>query len=260
MGGEFRKNGINATTGGYLHNAAYGASPEVPCYEPNSSCSMHDFTMTHATDAELVNATDILRSTRATFGDVPLAPGSIVASALADEPGWSPPGGSGTGSATNRTLSMWLPTDTSSVVQGRWVAYLKLNSMTPALLGAASWAAVEPERTHPDAAVALSLTQKRLFYWTIRFVHWDSCRYLGLWTKGLQDAAQDDTLQAYVNWNNFGEQLSPQPFSSGRTPATRAGSPACLLSRHDFNLALISLQTGECTQLGPDRGQQPRRR
>lgn len=46
----------------------------------------------------------------------------------------------------------------------------------------------------------LSLDQKRLFYWTIRFVHADSCRYIGQWTQGLQDAAHDDTLQAYVNW------------------------------------------------------------
>ena len=95
---------------------------------------------------------------------------------------------------------MWVPTDTSPIVKGRWVAYLKANKMSPALLGAASWAAVEPVRTHPEASVALSLPQKRLFYWTIRFVHWDSCRYIGQWTQGLQDAAQDDTLQAYVNW------------------------------------------------------------
>ena len=67
VGGTFCKNGINATTGGYLANAAYGNAPEVPCYEPNSSCSMHDFTATNATDAELVNSSDISRSVRATF-------------------------------------------------------------------------------------------------------------------------------------------------------------------------------------------------
>ena len=79
VGGVFRKNGINATTGAYLANAAYGTSPEVPCYEPNSSCTMHDYTVNNATDAELVNASDISRSARATFG-APVAPGTIGAS------------------------------------------------------------------------------------------------------------------------------------------------------------------------------------
>ena len=75
--------------------------------------------------------------------------------------------------------------------------------MTPALLGAGTWGAVLPVRTHPSAVTALSLAQRRLFYWTVRFVHWDSCRYMNLWTSALQKASEDPTLQTYVNWNNF---------------------------------------------------------
>jgi hypothetical protein len=40
---------------------------------------MHDYTVNNATDAELVNASDISRSARATFG-APVAPGTIGAS------------------------------------------------------------------------------------------------------------------------------------------------------------------------------------
>ena len=71
----------------------------------------------------------------------------------------------------------------------------------------------------------LELPARKLFYWSIRFAHWDSCRYMGEWTAALQKASGDPDLQTYVrshpkasnrpsdltaallaeqvNWNNF---------------------------------------------------------
>ena len=38
-----------------------------------------------------------------------------------------------------------------------------------------------------EAKKAISALQARkLFYWSIRFAHWDSCRYMGEWTAALQ--------------------------------------------------------------------------
>jgi hypothetical protein len=88
-----------------------------------------------------------LLQARATFGRQ-IEPGSIVAGALADEPGWTGP-------------ALWVPTDTSTVVQARWVAYLRAQGMTPGLLGAASWGAVVPVRTSPTGTAALHVIPVR---------------------------------------------------------------------------------------------------
>ena len=42
------------------------------------------------------------------------------------------------------------------------------------------------------------LPKRRLFYWSVRFAHWDSCRYMAEWTAALQNASGDPTLQTYV--------------------------------------------------------------
>jgi hypothetical protein len=180
VGGEFRKGSDKA-----YHNQANSE----PCYTANSSCTMHDYTMKNATDAGLVNKTDIARAVAATFGSVGIKPGSIVGSAMADEPGWRAP--------------LWVPTDTSSIVRQRWINYLKAKGLTPADLGASEWGSVEPYRAHPDGLKPLPLTERRRFYWSIRFIHWDSCRYMAEWTAALQRGAKDPNFQTFVNWNNF---------------------------------------------------------
>ena len=178
VGGEFRK-GSDATH----HNRA----DTEPCYSPNSSCTMHDYTMKNATDVGLVNATDIARAINATFGTAGIKPGSIVASAMADEPGW----------ILDR---LWVPTDTSHVVKQRWIDYLKAQGMRTTDFGSSDWESIEPYRTHPDGTTRLPLMEKRRFYWTIRFIHWDSCRYMAEWTSALQKGAKDPHFQTYVNW------------------------------------------------------------
>ena len=51
------------------------------------------------------------------------------------------------------------------------------------------------------------LPKRRLFYWSVRFAHWDSCRYMAEWTAALQNASGDPTLQTYVR---------PHPKASNR--------------------------------------------
>ena len=80
---------------------------------------------------------------------------------------------------------------------------MQLQGMTPALLGFVEWGEVVPMRATPTGAIVLALTARRLFYWTVRFQHWDSCRYLAAYTAELQAVSGDPTLQTYVNWNNF---------------------------------------------------------
>ena len=86
------------------------------------------------TDGMLIPSASSSSAVNATFGHQAVKPGSIVASALADGPGWI-------------MDKLWVPTDTSPVVKQRWISYLQQQGMTPALLGASTWAAVRPYRT-----------------------------------------------------------------------------------------------------------------
>lgn len=198
VGGEFRK----GTAGTH----------SVPCYTPDSSCTMHDYTVLNATDEDIVNSTDILGEVGATFPS-PIPRGNRVASALADEPGWHAP--------------FWVPVTTSTIVKQRWVSFLQARGLSPEDIGVKSWDDAIPISDYPVRTPALSLPSKRLFYWSIRFIHWDSCRYLAEWTAALQASTSDSTfqvsrhavrtvtfptssvdthswyVQAYVNWNNF---------------------------------------------------------
>ena len=153
---------------------------------------MHDFCTADPTDPDLVNASDVTAAVAATFPAAGITPGTIVAAALADEPCWTVP-------------LLDVPTQSSSVVRGRWVAYLQSRRLTPAALGSpAGWDGVVPDLTYDGLR---SLVARRLFYWSIRFQHWDSCRYLAGWTAALQAGAKDPAMPVYVNWNNFDGRL-----------------------------------------------------
>ena len=70
-------------------------------------------------------------------------------------------------------------------VSARWVKYLVDRGLTPAELGAPSWSGVKP-----DAAAGYntgsSLVARRLYYHSVRFVAWDSSRYLAQATRNLE--------------------------------------------------------------------------
>lgn len=48
--------------------------------------------------------------------------------------------------------------------------------------GAAERLLVPPSDTS-TAGSPLKLPERRLFYWSVRFTHWDSCRYMAEWTE-----------------------------------------------------------------------------
>ena len=191
VGGEFRKG---------------AAGQQVACYTPNSSCTMHDYCTINATDAELVNRTDLRRQAQAAFpcqtnassaachSSLTQDPLKVVMSAMADEPGWGAP--------------ISIPVATSSVVRQRWQHYLQAQGLTPKDFGETTWQSVLPDTARGDAGAGntsaagnpLELPQRKHFYWSVRFAHWDSCRYMAEWTAALQLASGDPSLQTYVNW------------------------------------------------------------
>ena len=140
--------------------------------------TFHDYTVKNCTDSQLVNSADINAFATATFGKG-IKPGSIVASAMADEPAIlmqnvrTPPNEivRPLYLATHRLSfdpgtyleQVWIPTDTSSIVQSRWVDYLKSKGMTPPLLGESSWAAVEPYKLHPRICCTSPLIERRAY-------------------------------------------------------------------------------------------------
>eukprot|EP00039_Didymoeca_costata_P030606 m.30479 g.30479 ORF g.30479 m.30479 type:complete len:944 (+) comp8204_c0_seq3:119-2950(+) len=188
--GEFRKKGPE---GGV-----------VPCYDANSSCTLHDYCTVNATDADIVNDTDIKNYAKFWIPTPLSKQGDMAVVAMADEPGWKAP--------------LQIPVQTSSVIRKRWQTYLQRQQLTPSDLGASTWDEVLPIGRGDAGAGNLSgncllsnisciigdsLPKKRLFYWSVRFAHWDSATYMAKWSQALQNAAGDPTLRLYVNWNNF---------------------------------------------------------
>lgn len=80
----------------------------------------------------------------------------------------------------------------------RFRGYLRSQGLAPADLGAAAWEKVTPLSKNG----AVNLAGKRLFYWSMRFATWDSCRHLGLVTKKMEKAFYPG-VGVFANWNNF---------------------------------------------------------
>lgn len=59
--------GVLGVPGEYRKSIKPDTPHSVPCYTPNSSCTLHDYCTVNATDAELVNASDIAGESGATF-------------------------------------------------------------------------------------------------------------------------------------------------------------------------------------------------
>ena len=168
--GEYRKRSAEGGVTSCLTGTG-GGGPAA------SSCTLHDYNIVNSTDADLVNISDIESEAKTTWA--PLLAAGYNASTLTgpssgpDEPGWSWPHASP-------------PIFTSPIVRKRWVSYMAhAQNLTPTLLGATSWDEVLPVgradagagRGQPTSASPL--TVRRLFYWTMRFSHWDSVTYVG---------------------------------------------------------------------------------
>jgi hypothetical protein len=79
----------------------------------------------------------------------------------------------------------------------RWQQFLQENHLTPPDLGAKAWGEVEPSLA--GGVVDAPTTSKRLYYWSLRFVSWDSSRYLAEATKALEAELEPGT-PIFVNW------------------------------------------------------------
>lgn len=177
------------------------------CSGPASACTLHDYCTVNATDADLINDTDIDRFYR---GQVESFVGDgasphFVLSGEQDEPGFFWPVAAP-------------PVQTSNRVRDRWQRYLAGNGLKPADLGAATWDEVLPlGRTGAGAGTNASsaLTLRRRFYWSMRYAVWDATQYMGNSTARLKLMMHDPQAQVYVNFNNFGGRM----FVAGNGPA-----------------------------------------
>ena len=135
---KLRQNGHDIISGSSFVLGAGGSDESLgrACVsDRNSSCNFHVWDHRHATDADLINASEISRWAEATAAPFLKAgythPGQVSMLAQADEPGWSWDGSIP-------------PVQSSPIVRGMWHRYLQLQGLSPADLGQATWDAVTP--------------------------------------------------------------------------------------------------------------------
>lgn len=98
-------------------------------------------------------------------------------------------------------------------VSARWVKYLTDQGLSPSQLGASTWGGVKPGTAGYHRGS--SLEARRLYYHSVRFVAWDSSRYLAQATRSLESLlAPEATI--FVNWNNMASHwYFPTPAGTG---------------------------------------------
>ena len=182
--------------------------------DTNSSCNFHVWDHKHATDADLINASQIRE-----WANQSAAPylqagykGQVSMLAQADEPSWS----------WDASVP---PVQTSSIVRGMWQEYLKKQGLTPAELGHASWDHVLPIGRYAAGAgrgvasvncsSASPLPIRKLFYWSGRFSSYSASQYMHNTTVALQSAFGQEDLGVYANLYNWaGQPFEPSPPST----------------------------------------------
>lgn len=196
---RLRALGHNLTTGGTFVLGASGSQerPDEACaFDKNSSCNFHPWDHKLATDADLVNDTEIAEwasSFAAGFAAAGYSPEEITGVAQADEPSWT-------------WDSSVPPVDTSPRVRDMWVHYLRSQGLAPEDIGHTEWGDVLPigrEAAGAGQKVAAinssqlqpgSLAKRRLFYWTSRFSSWSASQYMANTTRALQEAIGNPKL------------------------------------------------------------------
>lgn len=141
------------------------------------------------------------------------APEDMSIFAMSDEPGWYFP-------------SVYKGIAESKVGCERLQAYLRDQGLEPGDVGATSWAGVKPL----GRSGATTLPGKRLFYWSTRFVAWDSARHFANATKALEKAFYPN-MPIVTNWNFFSGRLYvPGPVANN--PDKK--SPDAAMGGHDW--------------------------
>lgn len=135
----------------------------------------------------------------------------IAMYAMGDEPGWYFP----------KQLKAINPLRID-----RFHDYLRDQGLKPQDVGAATWDQVLPIARDQ----AKDLPSKRLFYWSARFLSWDSARHYARCTRAMEKAFYPGIL-VFANWNFFsGRFYFPGAF--GHNPDKN--SPGCAMGSHDW--------------------------
>jgi len=132
--------------------------------------------------------------------------------AMSDEPGWYFP--------------MWTTMlQESPLGLQHFRDYLKARGLTPRDVGAASWEQVLPL----GRGKAVDLPSRRLFYWTVRFLAWDSARHFANATRALEKATYPN-LPIFTNWGYIDRLYFPGCY--GNNPDKT--SPDAASGGHDW--------------------------
>lgn len=132
---------------------------------------------------------------------------------MSDEPGWYYP-------ATIQSLQK------DAAGMARFHQYLKDQHLRPSDLGTTDWNAVQPI----GVSAAVDLPHRRLFYWTMRFMSWDSARHFANSTRAMEKAFYQG-IPNPVNWNFFsGRFYVPGPVANNRDKS----SPDAAMGGHDW--------------------------
>lgn len=140
-------------------------------------------------------------------------PEDMALYAVSDEPGWYFP-------------SVYKPLQENPVALQRFRDYVKAQGLAPADVGCAAWEDVNPI----GRSAATDLPRRRLFYWSTRFVAWDSARHFARCTKAMEEAFYPG-MPMFSNWNFFsGRYYFPGPF--GHNPDK--DGPDSAMGSHDW--------------------------
>ena len=139
-------------------------------------------------------------------------PEDIAMYAMSDEPGWYFP--------------MWtdmLQEDATGMQHFR--DYLKARGLTPAAVGAKSWEQVQPL----NRSKAVDLPSRRLFYWTVRFLAWDSARHFANSVRAMEKAGCPN-MPIFTNWGYIDRVYFPGCYGNNQDKT----SPDAASGGHDW--------------------------
>jgi hypothetical protein len=138
--------------------------------------------------------------------------------AMSDEPGWYYP-----------SILKSLMDKPEALMRFR--EYIKSQGLTPADAGTSDWANVIPIGRSEGASPEAPLTRRRLFYWTMRFLAWDSSRHFAACARALEKTFYPG-MPIFTNWNFFAGRLYV-PGPAANNPDKK--SPDAAMGGHDWS-------------------------
>jgi hypothetical protein len=174
-----------------LYDLRQVGGPRPPEEIPKDNRTYFDFFYTHNTDAwkEYMRQWVMFMPTLFNQNNgSPLSSGAVFQ--LADEPGWYYP----QIAEALRANPQWL-----AVFQN----YLTNIGQPPSFFGAAGWTEVQPLPDLPEPSA--SLEQRRLFYWTMRFLIESAADGMRRLRQQLHEQFGTQ-LHVFLNWNNDGSR------------------------------------------------------